>query len=319
MEVSTEQLSFTVVVETENLQLADISRLREALESLAEQDGLEQMADQVLVQDSGNVEASVLSDLEKSFPWITFFKIPHEQGHYEAKMTCVQQIRSDVVVFCDSDCVFQPGWLTNLLQPFQDDPAVKIVGGDTKMEATDAFSLAMVLTHVFDLASVHRSLFSSQGYYANNVAFHRQFLQQNPIPGALPLFRGNCCMHARQMMQNGVTIWRQPQSRAIHATPENWSHFVTRFLKMGSDAVRVGRLTKALNPKPRSRWYGAVPAAICGKLFETMSRTWRLRTNDPQPVVRMLFAQPIIGAALGFYILGALGTFFQPTPSVNDS
>ena len=317
MPCSAAQLSFAVIVETENLQLADISGLRSTLESLSAQDGMVQAAESIMVQDSGNVDAEILADLKESFPWITFFDIPHEQGHYEAKMNCMQSLRSDIIVFCDSDCVVQPGWLANLLQPFHDDRSVQVVGGETKMEAADPFSLAMVLTHVFDLFSANRSLYSGRGYYANNVAFRRELLQQTPIPGDLPLFRGNCCVHARQLMRRGIVIWRQPQSRALHATPEDWSHFAHRFVKMGSDAVKVGRLTASIGGENRPVLSGSILAAISGKLVETASRTWRLRTSDPQPMARMVLAIPIVVAALGLYTLGAMSMCFSSTPPAN--
>jgi cellulose synthase/poly-beta-1,6-N-acetylglucosamine synthase-like glycosyltransferase len=300
-------LSFSVVVETENLVQADMGCLHEALESLSNQESPINKASAVLVQDSGNVPDVVLEELNSRFPWISFVQIPHDRGqYYEAKMIFMEEVRSDIVIFCDSDCIFEPSWLGNLLRPFALDPAIEMVGGETQMKAKDPFSLAMVLTHVFSLYSQNEDLFMSDHYYANNVAFRAVFLREHPLPGNLPIFRGNCYLHARELIDQGVKIWRQPKSRSVHAVPDNWQEFFKRFIRMGSDSVQVSRLAAFSGEKKRSLLHGTAIASIASKCAETFRRVWQIRTRDPQPLNRMLFATPIVLLALCLFSGGAL-------------
>ncbi|HIK34962.1 MULTISPECIES: hypothetical protein [unclassified Thermosynechococcus] len=39
--------------------------------------------------------------------------------------------------------------------------------------------------------------------------FRRQFLLDHPIPTELPLYRGNCVIHAHTLLHQGKRIWRQ--------------------------------------------------------------------------------------------------------------
>ncbi len=303
-------LSFSVVVETENLLQADMGCLHEALESLSNQDYPINKASTVLVQDSGNVPEVVLEEMKSRFPWLSFIQIPHDRGHYEAKMICLEEVRSDIVVFCDSDCILEPSWLGNLLRPFSLDPAIELVGGETQMKAKDPFSLAMVLTHVFALYSQNEDLFVADYYYANNVAFKTAFLREHAIPCKLPIFRGNCTLHARELIAQGVKIWRQPKARGVHAVPENWAEFVKRFIRMGSDSVQVSRFSALSGGKKSSLLHGTAIAIIASKCVETFRRVWQIRTRDPQPLQRMVLATPIVLLALCLFSSGAMSKSF---------
>ena len=294
--------------------LADMNCLRTALASLKQQEYSIHNAARVFVQDSGNVPDHMLRQLQIDFPWISLVPIPHDQGHYEAKMICLEKIQTDIVIFCDSDCVLEPRWLQNLLQPFLLDPTIAVVGGETQMEPKDAFSLAMVLTHVFSLYSTNEELFPADFYYANNVAFRTHFLRENAIPCDLPLFRGNCTLHARKLNKQGIKIWRQPKSRAVHAVPEGWGEFSRRFISMGRDSLQVSRLTAASDNRKRSWMHATAPAIIAGKLAETFRRSWQIRTRDPQPVHRIVFAKPIVVLALLFFSFGAITKSFRKAP-----
>lgn len=303
--------SFSIIVETENLMLADMNCLRTALDSLEQQEYSIHNAARVFVQDSGNVSDHVLQQLKIDFPWISLVAIPHDQGHYEAKMICLEKIQTDIVIFCDSDCVLQPGWLQNLLQPFLLDPTIAVVGGETQMEPTDPFSLAMVLTHVFSLYSKNEDLFTADFYYANNVAFRTVVLRENAIPCDLPLFRGNCTLHARKLIKSRIKIWRQPLSRAVHAVPESWGEFSRRFISMGRDSLQVSQMTAASDDMKRSWPRATASAIIASKVAETFRRSWQIRTRDPQPLHRMFFAKPIVLLALMFFSFGAITTSCQ--------
>ena len=51
----------------------------------------------------------------------------------------------------------------------------------------------------------------------------------------MPLYRGNCVIHAQTLLAAGYTIWRQPKARSLHAPPNGLAHYFKRFLLIGHD------------------------------------------------------------------------------------
>ena len=153
-------------------------------------------------------------------------------------MIGARAVTAELVVFVDSDCIYNNEWLVGLLEPFED-PEVRVVAGETAFVEPGPYSLALSLAHAFEGYSNCADLYAVNSYYANNVAFRRSVLLDLPIPTELPLYRGGCIVHAAELRERGNTIWAQPRSRAAHAMPEGFSNFFWRFLLFGRDrAVR---------------------------------------------------------------------------------
>lgn len=238
--------SFSLVLETENLANADLDGLAQSLASLGLQDLPLTAANEVLMVDSGSTPAQLLKQLCDRYPWLTVHQAPPTMGYYKAKMLGAALATGKVVVYCDSDCTYESGWLRSLLLPFTQDHDVQLVAGETTTRGAGFYGTAMALTYIFPQYSGERSLAPTTQYFLNNVAFRREFLLENPIPDVLPLYRGNCVIHAKRLQQHGYTIWRQPQARATHAPPSNLSHFFWRFLLIGHDYYWQQQLTAQL-------------------------------------------------------------------------
>ena len=234
--------TFSVAIETANLSVADLDGLRVTLEALAAQTVPMTRAKEVLLTDSGDVPAEVLEELLREFPWVRALRLPRGTGYEELKMAAVDAATGDVIVYADGDCYYDPVWLEALLEPFAD-PSVSIVAGETNIDSSGPYGLAMAIAFSFS-ASTSSGLYRSDRYHFNNVAFRRSRLQSIPVPTRRPCYR-MVGLHAATLQSAGHVIWREPRARVRHASPNGLTHFVWRFLLFGHDGIVVPRLVAA--------------------------------------------------------------------------
>jgi glycosyltransferase involved in cell wall biosynthesis len=303
-----EQLpSFSMVLETENLANADINGLSESLKSLANQELSPECAHEVLIIDSGDVPAEKLEQLREQYPWLTVRQAPLGTGYYDAKMLGAKLATGDIVIYCDSDCIYETNWLKNLLIPFAQNGEIQVVGGETTTQAKGIYGTAMALTYIFPQYSGQTTLQKNSQYFLNNVAFRREFLLKYPIPLELALYRGNCLIHAYNLRASGYTIWRQPQARAIHAPPSSLSHFFWRFLLIGHDYYWQNRLLRETFGNYRDPMSGSQ-----GKLGVFQDRISKMMTNNPCHIIYLPLAIPIVIISAMLIYIGHIITSRQP-------
>jgi glycosyltransferase involved in cell wall biosynthesis len=235
--------SLSLVIETANLSLADLDGLRETLESLAAQSLPISEANEVLLADSGDVPDDVLQQALKAFPWVSHMRLPDGVGYEELKMSGARAATGEIIVFADGDCFYEPRWLEALLEPFST-PSVQIVGGETTIDDSGVYGLAVALASSFPAPSGSTGLYTSDRYHLNNIAFRRSVLERVPIPSRRPCYRMSG-LHAAGLLAAGYTILRQPAARAHHAAPNGATHFFWRFILMGFDGIVVPRLIAA--------------------------------------------------------------------------
>ena len=295
--------SFSIILETENLANADLEGLAQSLASLARQDVGPDQANEVILIDSGDAPPALLQQLCARYPWVQVKTAPLGTGYYKAKMLGAELATGEVVVYFDSDCLYEGDWLRQMLAPFAADATIQVVAGETQTRDRGPYGTAMALTYIFPRFSREQHLAPTPQYFLNNVAFRRAFLLQHPIPTDLPLYRGNCALHAQDLRQAGHTIWRQPQAQAHHAPPANGSHFFWRFLLIGYDYYWQRRLMAAAADNP---------VAGAGKFQVFGERAGRLFRQRPQHWFYLPLAVPIILAALGLITLGYWITSRRP-------
>ncbi|MBA3761692.1 MAG: glycosyltransferase [Gemmatimonadales bacterium] len=194
----------------------------------------------------------------------------------------------EIVLYADSDCVYEPGWIRSMLAPFGAYSDLPVLAGETAIRGEGPYALAIALTFFFDGHTGGNDLYQRPTYYFNNVAFRRRFLLDNPpvVEGAL--YRGGIVMHIAELSRKGCPIWWQPWARAHHAPPKGLATWFWRYLLIGADnvairrsmlgewenwrrSVRGGRWAKLkrrlkanIGRKPRSAWYLPLALPIAG-------------------------------------------------------
>ncbi len=283
--------SFSIVLETENLSVTEIAGLEESLDSLARQSPSPERANEVLIIESGDTPAEVLEHIQKKYAWVRVIFIESDIDYYDAKMEGARRATGEVVVYADSDCVYEPNWLRSMLAPFQAYPDIQIVGGETAIRGSGPYAVANAISFFFDGHSNRADLYTSANYFFNNVAFRRQFLMANPTDHSLPLYRGHCVVHTRQLQERGVEIWRQPRARAHHAPPHGLFNFFWRYLLIGRDNAVMRALLPASASTPAKRGRGT--------RFEKLSRRIQYRVAaHPMSAIWLPVALPIAATSL---------------------
>lgn len=282
---------FSIVLETENLSVTEIAGLEESLDSLAQQSPSPAQANEVLIIESGDTPAGVLDHIRRKYPWVQVVFIADDIDYYDAKMAGARRATGEVVVYADSDCIYESNWLRSMLAPFQAYPDIQIVGGETAIRGNGPYAVANAISFFFDGHSYGQDLYTSSTYFFNNVAFRRQFLLDNPTDQNVPLYRGHCVLHTRQLREKGVEIWRQPGARAHHAPPHGLFNFFWRYLLIGRDNALLRTLLppSASTPARRGR----------GTQFEKLFRRIKARVAArPLSALWLPVALPIAASSL---------------------
>jgi glycosyltransferase involved in cell wall biosynthesis len=296
--------SFSVVVETDNVELDDLDALRQCLDSLGAQQPALGRADGVFLVDGGKLPGPLVDGLRRDHPWLTVTRTPDEAGYIGQKARGAGLSDSEVIVFCDADIRYEPGWLEALLAPFAQRPEVEIVAGETTTPIDGPYSLAVALTFVFPRFSGDQDLVPSPTYWANNVAIRRSVLAGSPIPDPAALYRGQNILHSLGLLHSGRTIWRQPRARAQHIVlaPKT---IVRRYLTLGRDSRSVARLTTEASGRP---YLAAMAPDESGdrRLRKLAGRARQVARTDPRDLAWLPLALPLVGLLGLCYLAGRL-------------
>ncbi len=298
--------SFSIVVETENLAMADLQSLYDAIDCLAAQAPPPTAANEVLLIDSGDISPQVQQALQSRYTWLTIHPAPTGITYYGAKMLGAEIATGEILVYYDSDCIYEPQWLGTILRSFNH-ADIQVVAGETRTHGIGIYGTAMALAYIFPQYSGQTQLQRGSQYYLNNVAFRRQLLLTHPIPTDMPLYRGNCVIHAKQLTRDGITIWRQPQARASHAAPHGWSHFYWRFLLIGYDYYWQQRLLPQLCLDVQTIGQEAADptvSGLAGKLQVLDDRVGKLIRSNPWHLCFIPLSIPVIVVAVGLIAIG---------------
>jgi hypothetical protein len=187
--------SLSIVIEWENARLAEAERSLRMLGELARQlDDLARTSSRAVdilllfnlaVMAEAAIEA-LIDHVRPRADWPAMIRLlpSGERGYYEQKNFGVQHTAGDIVLFVDSDVVPEPGWLERLLTSF--DPEVGVVCGSTYVECGSFYERAVALFWLFPLRLSGEGLEEASSFYANNVAFRRTVIGENPFPISTP-------------------------------------------------------------------------------------------------------------------------------------
>lgn len=318
MGITNQLPSFSIILETENLANADLEGLAKSLESLVHQDVPPTQANEVILIDSGDAPIALLGQLCDRYPWIKIHPATSSTGYYKAKMLGASLTTAEIVVYADSDCIYEPHWLRSLLTTFTQGEQIQVVAGETTTRGCSPYATAMALTYIFPQYSGNTELTTTCQYFLNNVAFRRQFLLDHPIPVELPLYRGNCVIHIDSLKRNGHTIWLNPNARATHAPPDGLSHFFWRFLLIGHDYYWQKRILAGFPTPhtplstPHSPDRDPTPTGVSEKLKIGCDRFRRLFHNNPRHALYLPLALPIVLVSVFLILMGYWVTRLKP-------
>ncbi len=320
--------SFSIVYETDNLSSVEIENIYRSLASLAAQDISIEKANEFLVIDGGEPPTEALADLCSKYPWITVKQRPGIR--YDAmKMEGASLASGEIIIFCDSDCIYVEGWLSNILTSFANNSTINVIAGETSTPVRNPYELAIAMHYFFPRFSSKSNVYKSGGYFLNNVAFRRNFLLHNPMPRNLPLYRGSCAMHAYALTKlKNYQIWRNPQARTIHEPPTIAFSF-WRYLWIGHDQLKKEYIKFYLAEHKDRADYPALFTKLSPSLYKQRNvqilkstilnskpfKRKQIRTvlkEDPRRLLILPISLPIMTWFSLLYGIGVVATFFQP-------
>jgi glycosyltransferase involved in cell wall biosynthesis len=289
--------SFSIVVETENLAVTDIAGLEESLDSLAAQQPSPAQANEVIVIESGDVPTALRDRLAAKYPWVRFVRSESDLSYEGAKVEGARLATGEIVLYADSDCVYEPRWIKSMLAPFAAYSDLRVLAGETGIRGDGPYALAIALTFFFDGHSGREDLYPLPTYYFNNVAFRRRFLLENPpsVDGAS--YRGGIVLHIMELSRNGYTIWWQPRARAHHAPPKGLITWFWRYLLIGSDNVAIQRAMM-------DRWQTTRRIVRVSRWTKLKRRLKGYVLRKPIGALYLPLALPIAALSIGLVYIG---------------
>jgi hypothetical protein len=242
---SSSAIAYSVVIEWENVKLAESDRALEMLRRLSKQmaalagSGAALRGEVLLICD-GDDEAErreLTGMLERTFgAGASDVQVLTITGkYYEKKNKGAASARGPIVLFLDSDVIPEEHWLELMVSPF-DRPEVDIVAGTTYLDPMSLYAKAFAAFWFFPPRSREEGLAPAQLIFANNIAFRRQLLLDNPLPD-LPQFRGQLGALIQKLREHGAHMFVQRGARCSHPAPNGFIHFVRRAMCEGHDNV----------------------------------------------------------------------------------
>lgn len=237
----------SVLVEWENILLAEDDRSARMLRALAAQMTELDVAFELLVvfnpdqADPVAVEQAVRTHFRPvGRHEATPIRVqPLPGAHYfEMRNQGARTARAPILLCLDSDVVPEPGWLKAVLTPILTDPSIDVIGGTTYVEPDSLFARAIGAGWIFNPRDPDDSLRSGHlHFWANNVAFRRDFFLENPYPEHTD---NGETRNADWRLRNALKarnkpVWIAGAARVSHPAPNGLRHTVNRALGEGRD------------------------------------------------------------------------------------
>ena len=121
--------TFSIIIETDNSDSRHLHLLRRCLDSLARQGLRLHDARGVFLVVREEMAASMFDDIRLNYPWLTIVRADSDTRYIGLKLFGAGLSSSDVVMFCDADVSYAPGWVDAMLVAMRDWPIAAIVAG----------------------------------------------------------------------------------------------------------------------------------------------------------------------------------------------
>jgi len=309
--------TFDIFIETENLAGShDFSRLRYCLDSIKNQTLSPEESATVSLLCSEEDEARAKAILE-DYSWIGLcvyekpgLNLPTCYYYCKAKASEVSQ--ADIIVFLDSDCVYESKTVEALVEAFQTYPELNVATGQAQVARNSVYGMAMHLSFVFPQWVEYFEIFQypGRGYIANCVAFRREVLRANPIVYELPHYRQGCVAHTKALRKAGETIAVISAAKATHPHVDP-SEFFSRFFRNGEDQYLYWLRDNDLLDSPLTVKFRVVLSSIVFRLRTLGSKIIRLLLDSPREIGLVSLSIPICACAEVTVFSGILVSFLR--------
>ena len=230
-------LTFSIVVETENLGMAGLDDLRATLDSLAAQTRPIQQANEVLLVVGGRLPESTQKELAAIYPWASILDAGRILEYTLAKRMGAESASGEFVIFADSDVRYESTWLEGILSCLESDPEADLVAGDTQCEMTSAYAAAMNIMWMFNIQKRISRPTPHSYFQLNNFAVRRSLLLDAPFDPDLPFYRGyRITRFKRDLLSRTRRTYRVPGAEGLHTPPPSLADWWYRMLIQGRDA-----------------------------------------------------------------------------------
>ena len=301
--------TFSLVLETENLGMAGIGDLQDTLESLQKQTYSVSYAKEVLIIAAGHISQDTLSFLAEKYPWVTVHRVDEKLEYVESKQRGAKIVTGDVVIFVDSDVVYESTWLENILYGFIAAPGAIIITGETRIRGKSLYSMAIQLSWMMNIVCKSSYPKHVSHFHLNNFAIKRLVFIKVPIFLKLPIYRAHTVEVKKWLLNHGYGVVRVPHARGYHLAPGNLADWWYRMLVFGADAIVKadfifnfnGNVSEKFSPIKRVI---RVPLFIAFKVYVMMSRTTVILQEDWKNIFKLIIAVPL---AIFFVMVMTLG------------
>ena len=254
---------------------------------------------------------SVLDALRARFTWLDVRRVEPGLTYGDQKAVATRLSHTDILVYADSDCVYEPGWLAALLETFREEPEAGAVAGETTIAIRGPFTLATALFYFFPRFSAEDRAAPARGFYFNNVAFRRGAVRAHPVPFGLPLRRGQNVIYSRILAAGGVPMLRQPRARALHAPPEGLGMALWVLFSVGRDTARLDEIEAPIDPFSGDYEPYGPPTGRMGKII---GRLRGIVKEEPRVLGWLPLALPVVALAFGAFALGRVSPPARTAP-----
>jgi hypothetical protein len=323
-------VSISIIMEWENVQFSEDSRVGKVLTELARQaaqlvaastpraGGLAVARPLELlvlfdseVADPDEVQSQVRRGLGNCSALQVRFEATPGLAYFPMKNRGAELAAGDLIVYLDSDVIPQPGWLKTLISSFAD-RSVKVVMSRAFVNPVSFYSRAVALTWFFDRLPTTCGLSPAEHFHANGVAFRRSVLLSHPYPDSPGQARG-AGWHLQELLKaEGITVYEHTGALLDHPPPLGLGNYIRRAMLNGSDDYLSIRRRKGTR---RSGFVRSLERAI-KKWLKAVSNVVRERSVVGLPWWQAPAAAGLAGLYYACYVLGDIRARFQPNLEV---
>ncbi len=309
-------LTFSIVIETENLGMAGLEDFEQTIFSLEQQTFSIKNAEEIFIIVGEHVSADTIQILRGKYPWLVIHIEKNKLNYTQAKMRGAELSSGEIVVFADSDVVYGEEWLMNMLYTFIWAPGASIVGGETRIEVVSVYRMAIQLIWMLNITSNFSCPKAYRNFYLNNFAIKRNAMLSVPFIAGLPLYRCIISEWIAQLKLHGYSIMQAPNASGFHAPPGNFWDFWYRMLIFGADEVAKGDFyflpdgTVVDKFSPIRRIY-KLGFFTTFKVYRIATRTYKLLIQDWSNIFYILLSIPFVVMSFMLNFSGSIIALFD--------